>query len=149
MEKMMGTENVLLDSDIEQRDVSDWLAEHQAKWDAMTPEEQEEQRAKNLAEQKAWEEKNAGKSIEQIMGESIAEELGKPGWLYGDLPKLTKEYFDKFIDIIGEENIHWITLAQYPANFAFLNNEEPLYRGQYLVSPEGQKRGKKYVDSLQ
>lgn len=149
MKIMMGVENVFLDSDIEQRDVNEWMEEHNRWWNSLSPEEQEARRAKNLADQKEWEEKNAGKSISQIMGESIAEMLGKPDWLYGDLPKLTKEYFDKFVDIIGEENIHWITLAQYPANFGKWNNQEPLYRGQYLVSPEGQKRGKEYAASTQ
>lgn len=137
-----------MDEHIEQKSVEDWLAEHQAWWDSLTPEEQEATIAKNKAEQEEWERKNAGKSIDQIFGEGIAESMGKPDWKYGDLPKLTKEYFDKFVDIVGEENLHWITFAQYPANFMKWGNKEELFRGQYLLSPEGQERAKKYAETL-
>lgn len=137
-----------MDEHLEQRDIRDFLAEEEAKWNAMSAEEREALIAANKAANEEYERKNAGKSIEQIFGEGMAESLGKPDWLYGDLPKLTREYFDKFIELVGEENIQWITYAEYPANFAKWNNPEPLYRGQYLVSPDGQARAKKYTDSL-
>lgn len=52
------------------------------------------------------------------------------GYVYRDLPKMSPEYFDKFVELVGEENIVWITLAMYRDS----------KRGQLLISPEGQKR---------
>lgn len=134
-----------MDRNIEQKSVEDFIKEYEDRWNYMTPEEQEAQRAANLAEQEEWERKNAGKSIEQIMGEGLAESMGMPDWKYGDLPKLTKEYFDKFVEIVGEDNIRWLTYVKYPANFRKWNNPEDLYRGQYLLSPAGQVRAKAYA----
>lgn len=49
------------------------------------------------------------------------------GWIYRDLPRMSHEYFDKFVELVGEENIAWITLADY----GFTK------RGQLLISPTG------------
>jgi len=67
------------------------------------------------------------------------ETLGEPfatrsyfaeGYVYRDLPKMSPEYFDKFIELVGEENIVWLTLADYGHS----------KRGQLLLSPEGQQK---------
>lgn len=49
------------------------------------------------------------------------------GWQYRDLPRMTYEAFDKFVSIVGEENIRWLTLADY-------GNAK---RGQLIISPAG------------
>lgn len=49
------------------------------------------------------------------------------GWVYRDLPKLSYEMFDKLVAMIGEENIVWLTQADYGTS----------KRGQLLVSPAG------------
>lgn len=76
----------------------------------------------------------------------MVEELEKQGWTYGDLPKLNRESFDLFLEIVGESNIKWLTLAQYPTNFG--KNEIELFRGQYMLSPEGKERVKTWLESL-
>lgn len=78
----------------------------------------------------------------------MIEELEKQGWIYGDLPKLNRENFDKFLDIVGENNIKWLTLAQYPTNFGKWNNKVELFRGQYMLSPEGKERIRTWLESL-
>lgn len=60
-------------------------------------------------------------------------------WVYRDLPNMLPEFMDKFIDIVGEENIRWITFAERT-----WRGEETTQRGQLLVSPEGLKRIKAY-----
>lgn len=50
------------------------------------------------------------------------------GWEYGDLPKMSQEYFDKFRAIAGDENLRWLTFASYGPDCV---------RGQYFISPTG------------
>ena len=82
------------------------------------------------------------------MGESIFAEIwqaeqdamqkmtNKPGWRYHDLPRLSYEAFNKFIELAGEGNLHWITFALYPAK-----GEMPATkRGQVMISPDGLER---------
>lgn len=57
------------------------------------------------------------------------------GWQYLDLPRMTPEWFDKFITIAGEENIVWLTMANYGET----------RRGQILLSPKGQQRFSEYT----
>lgn len=123
-----------MDEHLKQRDVNDWLAEHQARWDAMTPEEQEVTIAKNKAANEEWERKNAGKSIDQIAGEALAESMGLPDWTYTDLPKITQDVMDEFVESVGSDNLKWITMAQYK-NWG--PEKLDLVRGQVLISPAG------------
>jgi hypothetical protein len=123
-----------MDEHLQTRDVNDWLEEHNKWWDSLSLEEQETERAKNKAINEEWERKNAGKSIDQIFGEGIAEELGKPDWTYKDLPRMVPELFYTFIEIVGEENLHWITMANYGDTL----------RGQVLISPVGMEKLKKF-----
>jgi hypothetical protein len=123
-----------MDEHLQTRDVNDWLEEHNKWWDSLSLEEQEAERAKNKAINEEWEQKNAGKSIDQIFGEGIAEELGKPDWTYKDLPRMVPELFYTFIEIVGEENLHWITMANYGDTL----------RGQVLISPVGMEKLKKF-----
>jgi hypothetical protein len=123
-----------MDEHLQTRDVNDWLEEHNKWWDSLSLEEQEAERAKNKAINEEWERKNAGKSIDQIFGEGIAEELGKPDWTYKDLPRMVPELFYTFIEIVGEENLHWIAMANYGDTL----------RGQVLISPVGMEKLKKF-----
>lgn len=34
-------------------------------------------------------------------------------WYYRDLPKMQEPYFSELIDVLGEDNIRWLTLAKY------------------------------------
>lgn len=63
------------------------------------------------------------------------ETLLADGWEYRDLPRMTPEYFDKLIGIIGEENIRWLTQADYGDT----------KRGQMFVSPNGLENVRKYA----
>lgn len=115
-----------MDNDLEQHEVSEWLAEKEREWDAMTPEEQEARKAANLAER----EKYNNMSIDEIMDAGyaeLAESLGKPGWTYRDVPRMVPELFYKFIEIVGEENLHWLAMSNYGDTL----------RGQVLISPDG------------
>ncbi len=71
------------------------------------------------------------------------EDLGKPGWRYADMPNLDKEHFDKYVGILGEENIHWLTLAERRWPDGTIT-----WRGQHLISPEGQARGAAYAKDM-
>lgn len=51
------------------------------------------------------------------------------GWVYRDLPRMSPEYFDQLVSIIGSTNIVWLSTADYG----------DMKRGQLLVSPEGMK----------
>lgn len=55
------------------------------------------------------------------------ETLRADGWQYRDLPRLSYEMFDYFVSIVGEENIRWLTMADY-------GNSK---RGQLFISPTG------------
>ncbi len=55
------------------------------------------------------------------------ETLIADGWQYRDLPKLSCEMFDILVGFIGENNIRWLTVADY-------GNAK---RGQFLISPDG------------
>jgi hypothetical protein len=123
-----------MDEHLQTRDVNDWLEEHNKWWDSLSLEEQEAERAKNKAINEECEQKNAGKSIDQIFGEGIAEECGKPDWTYKDLPRMVPELFYTFIEIVGEENLHWITMANYGDTL----------RGQVLISPVGMEKLEKF-----
>jgi hypothetical protein len=61
------------------------------------------------------------------------------GWTYGDLPRMAPAFFDQFVEIVGAENLRWLTLANYGGP------NGPSKRGQYLMSPEGQDRLREYA----
>lgn len=60
---------------------------------------------------------------EPFPGETIRAD----GWEYRDLPRMTPELFDRFIGIVGEANIRWLSFANYGATM----------RGQCFISPVG------------
>jgi hypothetical protein len=73
-------------------------------------------------------------------GEPFAgETLRADGWEYRDLPRMTPEYFDKLIEIIGEKNIRWLTFADYGDT----------KRGQFFISPDGLKNVRAHVAARQ
>jgi len=123
-----------MDKKIETRSVHDFIKEHQEAWDAMSPEEQEAKRAANLAANEAYEKQYEGMTFEEIESLEMAKALGKPGWTYRDLPRMTPELMEKFQEVAGDENLHWITFAQYTKNTEDGINS---VRGQVLISPEG------------
>lgn len=57
---------------------------------------------------------------------TLPENLGFPDWTYKDLPRMLPEVRDDLIAMIGEENIKWITHADY---------DDGSVRGQVLLSP--------------
>ena len=69
----------------------------------------------------------------------MAKALGFPDWKYKDLPRMTPEFNIEFRQIVGEENIKWITFATYP--------KSGTCRGQILISPAGMTRLKEYNDT--
>jgi hypothetical protein len=66
-------------------------------------------------------------------------DFDRPGWVYRDVPNMTEPFFNKFVNLVGEENLHWLTFAErtWP-------NGETTFRGQLLVSPEGLQRVAQY-----
>ncbi|WP_420478289.1 hypothetical protein [Brevundimonas sp. FT23028] len=50
------------------------------------------------------------------------------GYVYRDLPRMTKDLMAEFVSIVGEAEIVWLTLADYGETT----------RGQILISPAGQ-----------
>lgn len=64
---------------------------------------------------------------------------GMEDWEYRDLPKMRSDFFDQFVELIGEENIRWITKAHY------VRNGETYERGQMWVSPAGLDRARAHT----
>lgn len=58
------------------------------------------------------------------------------GWQYGDLPKLSREEFEKFRNLVGDENLRWLSFATYGPDSI---------RGQYFISPKGKENLAAYV----
>ena len=57
--------------------------------------------------------------------------LTSKGWIYYDPEvKFSPEYWDRFLEIIGEGNYEILVLSQY-------NGPDPWKRGQLMISPEG------------
>lgn len=83
--------------------------------------------------------KGNGMLVEQ---EHFQKSMNLPNWRYHDLPKLSESDFDKFVKVAGEENLKWITMAEYKVSGLTLR------RGQVMISPEGDQRLKDYVKSL-
>jgi hypothetical protein len=65
---------------------------------------------------------------EPFPGETIVAD----GWIYRDLPRMTQEAFNQFLDIVGEENVRFLTFARY--------KPEQAVRGQCFISPIGLDR---------
>lgn len=61
--------------------------------------------------------------------------LHADGWVYRDLPRLSKDEFKEFIRTVGRENICWITRVSYGTE----------KRGQLYMSPEGIKKLAAYL----
>ncbi len=49
------------------------------------------------------------------------------GWVYRDLPRMAPEQLDQLVAIIGDDNIVWLSKADYGSS----------KRGQLLISPAG------------
>lgn len=51
-------------------------------------------------------------------------------WTYGDLPGLSPEEMDEFLNAVGPENLIWLAFTK----------SEAFARGQYIISPMGQQK---------
>ena len=60
-------------------------------------------------------------------------------WHYKDLPRMTHELMDKFKVIVGEENLYWLTYADYGNSV----------RGQILISPTGMQNMSEWANGTQ
>lgn len=75
----------------------------------------------------------------EITGHDMGLTDHRSDWVYRDLPQMLDIYFDLFLNIVGEENISWLTRAEY-------NDKGQIYRrGQLLVSREGLARANRYA----
>lgn len=68
---------------------------------------------------------------EPFPGEAIRAD----GWVYRDLPRMSPEAFDLFTQIVGDENMRWLTFADYGKS----------KRGQVFISPAGIDRMRAHV----
>lgn len=66
----------------------------------------------------------------------LMEQWQAEGWEYGDLPRMSVEYFDKFVGIVGADNLRWLSIATYGPNSK---------RGQYFISPAGRENLRAYL----
>ncbi len=76
-----------------------------------------------------------------IVMQSMPRPAGKEDWQYRDMPKVRKDFFDKFLGIVGDCNIAWITRAVYRYD------DGEYHRGQFWISPDGIENLKKYSAS--
>ncbi len=74
--------------------------------------------------------------------EMFQKSMNLPGWTYKDLPRMTLDIMDQFIELIGEENIRWITHATYEG----VRGQPTTTRGQVMISPAGVQRGREYAE---
>lgn len=65
------------------------------------------------------------KKLDDIHGQ-IATDLGFPGWTYRDLPFMTTQIMDKLIELVGRDEIYFIT---------HMRDTNDYVRGQVLFSP--------------
>lgn len=121
MDKHLKTSKIDLNPD--SPEYQQWIADAQAKFDALSPEE----KAARIAEA----ERVSKMSLSELMDEAnkaLAEAAGVPGWTYRDLPRMTHEVMKQFIELVGSENLKFLTYADY-GNAAV--------RGQVFISPKG------------
>ena len=64
--------------------------------------------------------------LDETLAKSLPESMGFPDWTYKDLPRMLPSVKDEFISLVGEDNIKWITFANY---------DDGSVRGQVLLSP--------------
>ena len=70
---------------------------------------------------------------EPFKGETIRAD----GWVYRDLPRVTRDVFDTLLGIVGEGNIKFMTFADYG----------DAVRGQVWISPKGMENMEEYNES--
>jgi len=71
--------------------------------------------------------------------QTLAEVMGLPGWSDYDLPRMTPERMTELLDIIGDGNVGWVTLAQYTEQDGSISR-----RGHILISPAGMDNIREY-----
>lgn len=133
-----------MDENFESRDTAEWLAEHQRKWNALTPEEQEEIRAVNLSERKrqdqeieaaggihAWMHQQEELAMQKMMGVD---------WALRDIPWLPYDDYCKFLNILGEDNVLIISGS------VMQRSGQEMARASVLISPEGLENARKSLE---
>jgi hypothetical protein len=80
-------------------------------------------------------------ALSAAMDAAMPRPEGKEDWSYRDLPKVREDFFAELLALIGEENIHWLTRAQY------VHDGEVFKRGQMFVSPAGLERLRVHIAS--
>jgi hypothetical protein len=75
--------------------------------------------------------------IDDVLSKSLPISMGKPNWVYRDLPRMLPALMDEFKMVVGDENLQWVTWADYGRTV----------RGQVLISPDGMKRLNDYIAS--
>lgn len=80
--------------------------------------------------------------LSNIESQMWQEAFNLPDWTYHDLPKLSLADFDRFIEIAGESNLKWITIAEYRNGDTFSK------RGQVMISPKGMENCRNYTKNL-
>lgn len=63
----------------------------------------------------------------------MTEELSAKGWTYRDMPRVTPEVFAEYLEIVGAENVKFLTFATYKSESG------EAVRGQHMISPQGVK----------
>jgi len=58
----------------------------------------------------------------------------KIDWVYRDLPRMTRKVMADFVNLVGKENLHWLTFADYGDSA----------RGQVIISPAGMRSVEQY-----
>lgn len=127
-----------MDDDMKQIDLHEWMQKLEEEWNKLSPEEQ----AARTAEAKAEQDRLSKMSIDEIFAEAehaLAKSLGKPDWTYRDLPRMHPENLNSLVQIIGEDEIYWITHAEY---------KDGSVRGQILISPIGMEALRQYSTGL-
>lgn len=64
--------------------------------------------------------------LDEALAKELPKSMGFPDWTYKDLPRMIPSVKDEFVALVGEENIKWITFANY---------DDGSVRGQVLLSP--------------
>jgi 3-phenylpropionate/cinnamic acid dioxygenase small subunit len=82
-------------------------------------------------------------SMDKLQQDVFRLSTGLTDWYYHDVPMLEDGFFKRFLEIVGEENIHWITKT------ARENGGKLYHRGQAMISPQGKTNVRKWVKELE
>lgn len=82
-------------------------------------------------------EKDAMKSLDQLIDESMPRPEGKEDWAYRDMYSwLRADFWSDFLGILGEENYMLLATSERRSP----TDNQMYHRGQFLISPTGMNR---------